>query len=51
MTTETHIFYNRSNGYDRLNTATCGVRRLLKFYLGRACHGSDNETSLLSLLS
>jgi hypothetical protein len=27
---------NRTNGYDHLNTATCGVHRLLKFCKGRS---------------
>jgi hypothetical protein len=34
MPTQTHIFDNRNNGYGYLNTAMCGVCRLLKFYLG-----------------
>jgi hypothetical protein len=30
--TQTHVSDNRSNGYGLLNTATCGVHRLLKFH-------------------
>jgi hypothetical protein len=53
MPTQTHVSDNSSNGYVHLNTATCGVRGLLKFYLGRSsglATGSDNETSLLIAL-
>jgi hypothetical protein len=52
MPTRTHIFITRSNGYDLLTTATCGVHRLLKFcYEGlEASLGPDSEIPLLSLL-